>query len=330
VHLNYLRPSQGSAAAPKLDFHRWVLFVNHQWNEQWSVSAELELEHNLVEGGTKSGELELEQAYIQYRADGGFVVQTGVVLPTAGLINDKHEPTAFLSVERPLFASVIVPTTWYGNGVAVRGVVAQALQYNLVVMEGLDDRRFKGAGIRGGRQKGYQPLLETVLLNPALDFIMYPGLTVGSSAAINLLATDPTNTHPYRSTLLWGAHAQYKKEGVWAQAEFGTIAYQKNDELAGADTLMLLKQSMGWYADLGYDVARLWNARHLQVYPVVRYTQVNATDRIGAEGTLARLLVGLAVFPIDQVVFKIDYARESKKGTAGWNGLLNVGAGYEF
>lgn len=330
VHLNYTRPSSGTPAAPKLDFHRWILFVNHQWNDQWSLNAELELEHNLVEGGSKSGELELEQAYIQYRPDAAFALQAGVVLPAIGLINDKHEPTKFLSVERPLFANVIIPTTWYGNGLGVRGLLFQALQYNLVVMEGLDDRRFKSAGIRGGRQKGYQASLETVLLNPAVDFIMYPGLTVGSSAAINVLVSDPTNTHPYRSTVLWGAHAHYKKDGVWAQAEFGTSGYHKNDDLPGVDSLALLERSMGWYADIGYDVARLWKARQMQLYPVVRYTQVNAADDLGANGTVSRFLFGLAVYPIDKVVFKIDYARESKQGTTGWSGLFNAGAGYEF
>ena len=326
LHFNYVKPSEGVSSAPILDFHRWVLFLNHHWTEKWAFAAELELEHNFVEGGEAKGELELEQAYIQFNLCSEFNFQVGVLLPAVGLINDKHEPNLFLSVERPEYNKVIVPTTWFGNGVAVRGLIQDAVSYSVVLMEGLDDRKFLAKdGIRSGRQKGFKSSLETVLLNTAVDYVAIPGLNAGAAFAFNLLAHDPANTHPYSSTVLGEVHAQYKTKGLWIQTEFGAITYSLKDGRTG-----VLQNSMGFYVDVGYDVAQLWNAAALQLYPFIRYSQFNSRDNLGENGTVSMPTFGLACFPIEKVAFKIDYSIESKKGLSGATGLLNVGAGYAF
>lgn len=45
----------------QIDFHRWVLFLDHQYNDRIKLVSELELEHSLA-GDGKPGEVELEQA----------------------------------------------------------------------------------------------------------------------------------------------------------------------------------------------------------------------------------------------------------------------------
>ncbi|MEC9054488.1 MAG: hypothetical protein VX633_04235, partial [Verrucomicrobiota bacterium] len=47
----------------EIDFHRWVLFINHRFSDRITMNAEFELEHSLA-GDDKPGEVELEQAYI--------------------------------------------------------------------------------------------------------------------------------------------------------------------------------------------------------------------------------------------------------------------------
>src|SRR5262249_28515259 len=47
-----------------LDFHRFVLLINHSFSSRLRFVGELELEHAVVEGLEESGELELEQAYL--------------------------------------------------------------------------------------------------------------------------------------------------------------------------------------------------------------------------------------------------------------------------
>ena len=62
--LHYNKTTTDNATKNVLDFHRFVMFYGHQWNDDWSFKAEVELEHNFVKEG--EGELELEQAYVDY------------------------------------------------------------------------------------------------------------------------------------------------------------------------------------------------------------------------------------------------------------------------
>ena len=48
LHLNYVKPHEGVSSAPVLDFHRWVLLLNHRWTEKWTFASEVELEHNFI------------------------------------------------------------------------------------------------------------------------------------------------------------------------------------------------------------------------------------------------------------------------------------------
>ena len=105
LHYNYSK--EGSEPAQKtLDFHRFVVYVGYAWTDKWSLRSEIELEHNYVKDG--QGELQLEQAYIEYHHAREIGFQIGVILPSVGLINEYHEPVNFLSVERPEYASKII------------------------------------------------------------------------------------------------------------------------------------------------------------------------------------------------------------------------------
>ena len=90
LHYNMVDPESGDSDET-LDFHRFVLFLSHGFTESWSFQAELELEHNLVESGDAvtdedgavtdvdgKGELELEQAYLDYHASSELGFQVGV------------------------------------------------------------------------------------------------------------------------------------------------------------------------------------------------------------------------------------------------------------
>ena len=104
----------------KLDFHRFILYIKHNFNENWSLMSEIEIEHNMVYSDGDGGYLAMEQAYLNYwNGDWGF--QGGVILVPAGIINEHHEPPTFMSVERPEYNKYIIPTTWFDNGFAFYG-----------------------------------------------------------------------------------------------------------------------------------------------------------------------------------------------------------------
>ncbi len=76
--LHYNRVQTGDEEATiNLDFHRFIIYYGYNWTEKWSFKSEVELEHNFVADG--EGELELEQAFVNYHTE-KFGLQAGVLV----------------------------------------------------------------------------------------------------------------------------------------------------------------------------------------------------------------------------------------------------------
>jgi hypothetical protein len=319
LHFNYSKP-EGGDASKKLDFHRFVLFLSHSWSEKWSFKAEVELEHNLVKNG--QGELELEQAYINYHASEYFSFSVGVVLPSLGLINERHEPPLFLSVERPDYAKNIIPTTWFGNGIAFHGRFND-FSYKLTIMEGLKGENFSlSSGIRGGRQKGFEALADAPLYNFSLEYTGVLGLLAGVSYTYNKPTIDGSTR---ASVQITEAHLKYEQNGIYTVFEIGNIKYSEGQ----------LRGSFGYYFDIGYNIGRLLNSR-TAIYPWFRWTEYNTASQTLEGGDseeaykVSKWLVGVTVKPISNVVFKVDYGIAKRGIDKEKTTVFNLGAGYMF
>lgn len=313
--------TEGSSPSKTLDFHRFVMFISHSWTEQWSFKAEVELEHNFVKNG--QGELELEQAYINYHHSSLFGLQVGVVLPSVGLLNEYHEPPLFLSVERPDYAKHIIPTTWFGNGLSVYGRLP-SISYKLTVMEGLDATKISpSSGIRAGRLKGYKSPADELLYNARIDYIGLPGIKAGLSiSSTKAMGNDVDIDIPVN---LFEIHAQLEKMNVIAVVEYGNIAYGAGD----------LEASSGYYADLGYNLSGILGLKG-DLIPwgrISNYNTASATVNGGAEieeHLYSKWMTGLTFKPIKEVCFKVDYGVKTNSLSEKETTLINLGAGYQF
>ncbi|MBD3226104.1 MAG: hypothetical protein GF313_15355 [Caldithrix sp.] len=319
LHYNYSK-MESQDSEQLLDFHRFIIYYAHAWTEKWSLKSEVELEHNLV--GDGQGELELEQAYIDYHHSDAFGFRAGVLLTAAGLINEFHEPPLFLSVERPAYNKYIIPTTWFGNGAGIYGR-ANGFSYRLNVMEGLDGSAFSAAtGIRGGREKGYKANAEALLYNAALDYRGLPGTRIGVSVTTNnAVVNDSVNN----AINLMEFHAQYEAHHIFAAVEFGNLTFDNGP----------VETARGFYVDLGYEIGH-WFNQNTRIMPWLRYTDYNtaAVTQAGGNSQKAnhhqKWLVGIAVKPIPQVVFKVDYGVDTIELNDQSTTLFNLGAGYMF
>lgn len=319
LHYNYSKKEDG-VAKKTLDFHRFVLFLSHAFSGKWSFEAEVELEHNFVKSG--QGELELEQAYINYYGSEYFSFSVGVILPSVGLINERHEPPLFMSVERPDYAKNIIPTTWFGNGMAVHGRFGD-FSYRVTVMEGLDGEGFSmSSGIRGGRQKGFKASADALLYNASLEYSGVPGLLAGASYSYN----NPTIDGGIRADVhIAEAHLKYDANDVYMVFEIGDVSYSDGD----------LRGSFGYYFDLGYNIGRFLNIP-AKIYPWFRWTQYNTASETAMGGDsqeaykVSKWLAGLTIKPIPNVVFKIELGAQEKGLNKEKTNLFNIGAGYMF
>lgn len=319
LHYNYVK-NDNAKSTRTLDFHRFVLFIAHSWSEKWSLKSEVEIEHNLIEGGDK-GAVELEQAYLNYQASDAFGFQVGVILPSVGLINEFHEPPVFMGVERPEYDTYIIPTTWFGNGAAVYGNV-NGFDYKFTVMEGLKGDDFKaGSGIREGRQEGFKSDASDLLYNARLDYLNIPGLKIGASFTYNNATGDSVNTQ----VKLFETHAKYRAGNIYAAFEYGNISFDEGN----------IKSSEGYYFDLGYNVADFVKTSS-QIIPFVRYTDYNTASSSRSGGDIEKMyhfskwMVGISYKPVDSVVLKADYSERTRELGSVKTKLFNLGAGYMF
>jgi len=100
----------GAEDRNEIDFHRFVVFLGHQFNDRLRFFSEIELEHSIA-GDDQNGEVELEQAYIEYDLNSAHRAKAGLFLVPVGIINETHEPDTFYGVERNSVENKIIPTT---------------------------------------------------------------------------------------------------------------------------------------------------------------------------------------------------------------------------
>ena len=252
LHWNRELDKDGETTKNLMDFHRFIIYYGYNWTEEWSFKSEVELEHNFVQDG--DGELELEQAYVNYHTDKwGF--QGGVILPTVGLLNEYHEPPLFFSVERPDYSKYIIPTTWFGNGFAFYGNVAD-FNLRLAILEDLEGEGISDSGIRGARGKGYKTTGYSLVKNLSAVYTGINGLRLGGSLTLN---DAPINDEPDTSisVQMFEVNAKYNANNIYAVFEYGQNSFEGNNFTSP------LKTSSGYYLDLGYNIGGMVNTNRI-------------------------------------------------------------------
>ena len=321
--LHYNSSKQGKKDGTKtLDFHRFIIYYSASFTEAWSFFSEVELEHNFVNDG--EGELELEQAFVEYRSDkGGF--KAGVILPTAGLLNEYHEPALFLSVERPEYSKYVIPTTWFANGISANYKPMDGLKLRVALLEDLNGEGV-GSGLRSARGKGYKTTAHDWTKNFSAEYTGLPGLRLGGSYTMNNapINDDPDTT---ANVALLELHAKYVAHNIYAIFEYGNINYD------GTNHTPSYKSSGGYYLDLGYNMASILNLKG-KLMPWFRFSDYNqGTNDDGVlpskHYTITRF--GVTFWPVDKVAFKIDFGtKETEDADIDEISQLNVGVGYNF
>ena len=317
LHWNRELDKDGETTKNLMDFHRFIIYYGYNWTEEWSFKSEVELEHNFVQDG--DGELELEQAYVNYHTDKwGF--QGGVILPTVGLLNEYHEPPLFFSVERPDYSKYIIPTTWFGNGFAIYGNISD-FNLRLAILEDLEGEGISTSGIRGARGKGYKTTGYSLVKNLSAVYTGINGLRLGGSLTLN---DAPINDEPDTSisVQMFEVNAKYNANNIYAVFEYGQNSFEGNNFTSP------LKTSSGYYLDLGYNIGSMVNCNKL--IPWLRVSNVS-TDVDTDSKITDYMRLGLTWWPIDNIAFKMDYGTKTKKSDSdNPTTQINLGIGYNF
>lgn len=294
----------------KIDAHRYVLYVGHQYSDTVRFFSEVELEHSLAGEGAP-GEVELEQAFIEWEYMPGHSLVAGQFLIPVGILNETHEPETFYGVERNPIENRIIPTTWWETGAMLQGEFAPGLSYNFALHSGLkmDD----GGTVRGGRQKSANATANDLAYTARLKYTGVPGLELAATYQYQENVTQGVVSDT--SASLFEAHAVYQT------GPFGLRALVTEWDIDG-DT----------FAQVGRDAQRGWYVEP-SFRPIdslgffVRYSSWdNEAGLAGAESDEV-VDYGINYWLNNNVVFKADY---QDAGEYNQNDSVNLGVGWSF
>lgn len=323
----------GSAGDKKeIDFHRFVLYVGHEFNDRTRFYSELELEHAIAGEGQK-GEIELEQAYVEHDYLDRHRFKAGLFLIPVGILNETHEPDTFYGVERNNVEKYIIPTTWWEAGVSFNGEFGKGFSYAAAVHSGLylDADLDPGPGkepdpewtIRDGRQKVAKAKADAWAGTGRLKYTGVPGLEVAVTAQYQGDLYQDTLPESVPGRLI-EAHVAYQVSG------FGLRVLGARWDID--DAIEQFKKGanvqQGWYVEPSWRITERWGV-------FGRYAfwdnQAGSSNGAAEDTGIAEAHLGVNYWLLPNVVFKFDLQDQNpqKSGAKELDGF-NLGVGWSF
>jgi len=301
----------------EIDFHRFVLFFGHQFTDRLRFWSELELEH-AVSGDDQNGEIELEQAYIEYDLTANQHVKAGLFLLPVGILNETHEPPTFYGVERNPVERNIIPTTWWAGGAALNGEIAPGWSYDLGVHEGLKTSAGSNYAVRSGRQKTSEADANDLAGTGRIKWTGVAGVQLAATVQYQSDVTqgeDPDAGHAW----LFETHAEIQR------GPYGLRALYARWDLDGSGPKSVgADEQEGFYIEPSYRITPKWGV-------FARYNEWdNQAGNDDFDSEKKQVNAGVNFWPHPDVVLKADVQQQDNEGNSKNDNGWNLGVGYQF
>lgn len=359
------------------DPHRLVLLPSYAINEFLVFNAEIEFEHGGVDdtdgvkGETNAstsrfdGEVEIEQMFVDWMINEHFNIRSlGIDVVPVGRINTHHEPTSFYSADRPELYTNVIPSTWMEPGFGFFGKITEALDYRLMISQGLEDTNTGGgisaAGIRNARPAMRRASNSDLAYSGQLTYT--PTWAKGLQGSSSFYHTGVSrNSGPGAAgqnnqdvnLTLWDVEFVYRipKTPVELRGDYARIFIDNNRGLlanlpstagtAPASAAAVGDTMYGWYTEVAFHLwPEAWkrgNRRHMDFVPFFRYTQTDTQTGdfgVSANPTGANFhdiyTFGCAFFPAEEFVLKLDYQIDDTRQPRQDVNQLRAAAGFFF
>ncbi len=323
----------------KIDMHRMVIGLSHNFTDRIILDLEVDFEH-------AAQEMELEFAHLDFLINDAFNVRAGAVLMPVGYLNEYHEPPLFYSVERPYVQKYLIPTTWQEGGVGVFGEPVPGLRYRAYVVGGLDASGFTASsGIRGGRRKISEAPAEDLAFVGRLEYVGMPGLQLGASFYTGK-ADQGNNALTGASVTLSEVDGRYRignleLTGLYILTDIdetkkiyeATKVFEDDGVTLKTDGQAVGEKQAGWYAEAAFHIPLSSSDREWVAF--ARREEFDTQKKLASGLTRNKAYdrevttVGLAYYPISNVALKADYEMWENGTGEDWN-VFNLGMAYMF
>lgn len=349
LHYNNLDADNSANDKEELDFHRFVLHFGYEFADNLRFFSEVELEHALA-GDDAPGEVELEQAFIEYDLDARNTARAGVFLLPVGIMNETHEPPTFYGVERNPVENVIIPATWWAGGVGYTHRADNGVTLDLALHEGLEidpgdstareitcattvgtnnnvctgtEVTTPNSGevrIRGGRQKTANAKADDLAWTGRIKYTGMPGLELAATVQYQSdLAQDHQRgaANDVKDAWLYETHAAFNR------GPFGLRALYARWDIDADGAAEEYDEQDGWYLEPSWKFGETFGI-------FARYADV---DGGRSRDQFDQWTVGFNYWLSDDTVLKADYQERDHDNTADegrdYDGF-NLGVGYQF
>ncbi len=321
------------------DIHRLVMYVGYDFADWIQLNSEIEIEHAYVSDGS-GGEISIEQLYVDFLFADSVNARVGRLLAPMGIINQNHEPTLFLGVERPNVDKYIIPTTWSLDGAGIFGAPLGWLNYQAYVVGGLDGSQFSAdEGVRDGRIKERSGLNDPAATG-RIDVFPFEEQELRMGLSSYYGGTDNANKGGGNGTENDFAMVSADFEYDVSRFRFrGVVAQGKNSDPQNLPA-GVGEEIFGWYLEGGVSVMpESWKKGKMaeaDLIPFVRYEEYDTQYKVSA-GTVkdeandrTDITVGVN-FPLtQQFVLKADYQFKHSEAATNPNNVFNLGMGWAF
>jgi len=339
--VNYNRTTDDKSQA-QMDLRRAVFGIGYKFDSRTRFVSEFEIEHAIA-SADDSGEVEVEQFYVDHQLTDTTHLKAGLFLIPAGLLNESHEPTNYYGVERNFVETAIIPSTWREGGAALFGTTESGLAWDLGVTTTVDLSGWDAASDEG-RESPLGSIHQELQLAHASDLGTYgalnyrglPGFLVGGSVFTSKVSQDNLAVANDARMTLWDLHtrwtpADWDLSAVYAKGTFSNTR-ALNLAFVGFPT-PIPKEFFGWYAQAAY---KLWQNNGYALSPFVRYEGFNTASAyeptplgLGANEAETEHVttLGFSFNLHPKVVIKLDYQDFDQESARN---RLNLGLGLAF
>ncbi len=319
IHYNRLEDKHtpgGTNDKDEIDFHRFVLFLGHDFSPKTRFFSELEVEHTVNEDGAP-GAVELEQAYIEHDINDKLTARGGLFLVPVGIMNETHEPPTFYGVERNPVETNIIPVTWWEGGLGLTARLGNGFTLDGAIHSGLKTKSADNYAVYEGRLQVAEALAKDPAYTARLKWTGVPGLEI--AATLQYQANVAQGTDPnVGSAWLGETHAIFNRGPFTLKALYA----QWNLEGAGPAAVGANKQK-GWYIEPSFKVNE-------QLGLFGRYNRWDNRAGDNLDSQYSQWDVGVNYWLHPNVVVKLDYQNQTAPVTEAEFDGFNIGLGYQF
>ncbi len=308
--------NEGAANSSTIDVYRFVPYIGYRFSDNIILNVELEFEHGgIKEGASGDGYVVVEFMYLDFLINKNANIRVGNMLVPMGLVNEKHEPTLFTTVQRPNTSKNLIPSTWHENGVMIYGDIAEGLSYKFGGFTALQLANGAGEGdkwLRNSRLGSFRSTNPKLAVVARVDYTGINGLLLGASTYID------------SDLVMFDTHVDYNLDALRVYGVYTQTS--RSDTPAGEP-----KAAKGGYLNVGYDLLSFTSSKN-KMPLFIQFENVAAQDEIAGGTSVASInttTVGINYFPHEQVVLKADYAMYTQSGVADKN-IASISMGFIF